>query len=129
MEVKKLSPFSFVTAVTETKEDLWEGNESEYNSFIINKALSFNLDCLYHVAEINKYPTLPKNAQHKYLLTVLDKKKRYGRWVKKDSLPSDIALIKDAFGYNDQNAMIALSLLSDKQLIELKANIAKGGKK
>lgn len=129
MEVKKVSPFSFVADVTETKENIWEGNEAEYNSFVINKALSFNLDCLYHVGELNRFPAIPKNAQHKYLLTVLDKKKRYGRWVKKDNLPSDIALIKDAFGYNDQHALIALNLMTDKQLIELKANISKGGKK
>lgn len=129
MEVKKVTPFSFVSSVTESKEDIFEGNEAEYNSFIINKALSFNLDCLYHVGELNRFPNIPKNGQYKYLLNVLDKKKRYGRWVKKDSLPADIAIIKEAYGYNDQQALTALDMLSDKQLIELKANISKGGRK
>lgn len=129
MEVKKISPFSFVSSVTETKEDIFDGNEAEYNNFVINKALSFNIDCLFHVGEMNRFPSIPKKAQYKYLLNVLDKKRRYGKWVKKDTLPGDLAMVKEAYGYSDQQALTALGLLSDKQLIELKANISKGGKK
>jgi hypothetical protein len=129
MEELKITPFSFVSALTETKEDFFEGNEKEYNTFIIDKALSFNLDCLFHVAELNQYQELPKNAHHKYLLYALDKKKRYGRWAKKASLSSDIDLVKEAYGYNTNQAMIALDLMSDKELIELKNSLSKGGRK
>lgn len=129
MEDVKITPFSFVTSLTETKEDLFDGNEKEYNTFIIEKALSFNLDCLFHVAELNQYQELPKTAHHKYLLYALDKKKRYGRWAKKNSLPSDIELLKEAYGYNTNEAMNALELLSDKELIELKNSLNKGGRK
>ncbi len=129
MSSERVTPFSFVSSVTETKEDIFEGNEKEYNPFIINKALSFNLDCLFHVCELNKYQAIPKKAQYQYFMGALDKKRRNGRWVKKDVLPGDLELIKEAYGYSDADAMIALELLSDKQLIELKAKMSKGGRK
>lgn len=125
----RVTPFSFVSALTETKADFYEGNEKEYNPFIINKALSFNLDCLFHVCELNKYYSIPKQSQFQYLMGALDKKRRNGRWVKKESLPADIAILREAYGYSDDDAVIALELLSDKQLLELKQKMSKGGRK
>ena len=125
----RVTPFSFVSAITETKEDFYDGNEREYNPFIINKALSFNLDCLFHVCELNKYQAIPKKSQFQYLMGSIDKKRRSGRWVRKDVLPSDIELLKEAFGYSDSNAMIALELMTDKAMIDLKNKMSKGGRK
>lgn len=129
MEVKKVSPFDFVKSITETKEDIFQGNEKEYNPFIINKALSFNVDCVFLVRELSKYPDIPKDVQYKYLLNSVEKKKRYGRWVKKDNLPDEIELIKEAFGYSDDKALSVLPLFNDKQLLELKGILDKGGQK
>lgn len=129
MSEEKVTPFTFVNALTETKRDLYEGNEKEYNPFVINKSLSFNLDCLFHVCELNKYSGIPKKSQYQYLMGALEKKKRYGRWVRKEVLPADIELIKEAYGYSDADALIALEILSDKQLLELKQKLSKGGKK
>lgn len=129
MEVKKVSPFDFVKSITETKVDIFEGNEKEYSPFIINKALSFNVDCVFIVLELSKYPDLPKDIQYKYLLNSIEKKKRYGKWVKKTVLPEEIELIKEAYGYSDQKALEALPLFNDKQLLELKSILDKGGQK
>lgn len=123
------SPFDFVKSVTETKEQIFEGNEKDYNAFVINKSLSFNVDCVFIVNELNKFSDVPKSAQYQLLLNSLEKKRRYGKWVKRDSLPEDIELIKEAYGYSDAKALTALSLLSDKQLLELKELLNKGGKK
>jgi len=125
--VKKKSPFDFVRSISETKEDILEGNEKEYNAFVINKALSFNVDCVYIVHALSKYPELSKEAQYKYLLNSIDRKKRYGKWVKKDSLPDEIELIKTAYGYSDAKAMSVLPLFTDKQLLELRRILDKGG--
>ncbi len=124
-----MSPFDFVKSVTETKEDIFEGNEKDYNPFVINKALSFNADCVFVVQELSKYPDIPKDAQYHLLLNILDKKKRWGKWVKKDSLPDDIELLKEAYGYSNDKALAALPLFSDKQLIELRELLSKGGRK
>lgn len=124
-----MSPFDFVKSVTETKEDIFEGNEKDYNPFVINKALSFNADCVFVVQELSKYPDIPKDAQYHLLLNILDKKKRWGKWVKKDSLPDDIELLKEAYGYSNDKALAALPLFSDKQLLELRELLSKGGRK
>lgn len=124
-----MSPFDFVKSVTETKEDIFEGNEKDYNPFVINKALSFNLDCVFVVHELSKYPDIPKDAQYQLLLNSLDKKKRWGKWTKKDSLPDDIELLKEAYGYSNDKAFAALPLFSDKQLLELKELLSKGGRR
>src|SRR5437763_5972949 len=101
MTEKKFSPFTFVDALTESKENLFsEETEKDYNPFLINRALSFNPDCMFYVAEMNRYPDVPKKAQHDFYLNTLDKKRRYGRWVKRDTFSEDIDLVKEVFGYS-----------------------------
>jgi hypothetical protein len=118
-----------VKSVTETKEDIYTGNESQYNPFVINKALSFNVDCVMFAQELNKYAAIPKDVQYTFLMEGLVKKRRYGKWVKKDTVSSDIALIKEAFNYGDDKASAVLNIISDKQLLELKELMNKGGKR
>lgn len=124
-----MNPFDFVKSVTETKENIFEGNEKDYNSFVINKALSFNVDCVFIAQELNKYSQVPKHAQYLLWLNSIEKKRRYGKWVKKESMPDDIELIKEAYGYSDSKALTVLSLFTDKQLLELREILSKGGKK
>jgi hypothetical protein len=128
VEKKKISPFDFVKSITETKEDIFDQNSSSYNKFIIDKALSFNLDCVFFAAEIARYPNVPDNAHYQFYLNSIDKKKRYGGWQKKDSIPEDVELIKEAFGYSTKDAMSALDVMSDKQLLDLKEKMSKGGR-
>ena len=125
---KKISPFDFVKSVTETKEDIFDGNEPSYNRFIIDKALSFNIDCMFFVSELAKYPNMPDNAHYHFYLNSINKKKRYSGWTKKDTISDDVELIKEAFGYSNQDALNALDILSDKQLLELKEKMSKGGR-
>ncbi len=128
MDNEKVTPFTFIKSITETKEPIYEGNESSYNKFLINRGLSFNVDCILYLHEIDKYPELPDEVHYQFLLNSISKKRRYGKWVKKDTLPSDVELVKEAFGYSTEKAMIALELLTDKQLLELKDTIRKGGR-
>lgn len=125
---KKLSPFEFVNSITETKEDIFQGNETSYNRFIIDKALSFNSDCLFFVAELAKYPNIPDNAHYQFYLNSISKKKRYSGWTKKDTISDDVSLIMEAFGYSTEDAMTALEVMSDKQVLDLKEKMSKGGR-
>lgn len=126
------SPFDYVKSVTETKEDLSTdvlSFDASYNSFVVNKALSFNVDCVFVANEVNKVSQYIQ-PKHQYLLYLhsLDKRKRYGKWVKKDPKIEDIELIKMAFDYNDEKAISALNIMTDKQLLQLKELMNKGGK-
>lgn len=127
--MSNISPFDFVKSVTETKEDIFTGNESQYNPFVINKALSFNVDCVMFVQELNRFSSIPKDVQYTFLMEGLAKKRRYGKWIKKDSISDDLKLIKEAFDYGDDKASAVLNIISDKQLLELKELMNKGGKR
>jgi hypothetical protein len=125
-----MNVFDFVKSITETKEDIFENNENQYNKFIINKSLSFNLDCLFIVHELCKYKSdINDKVHYEYLLNSIEKKKRWGKWVKKDSLPEDVELIKEAYGYSDEKALSVLPLFNDKTLLTLKELLDKGGRK
>lgn len=128
-EEKKMTPFVFVDDLTEHKKNLFsDETERQYNSFLINRALSFNPDCMFYVAEMNKYPDVPKKAQHDFYLNTLDKKRRYGRWVKRDSFSDDVELVKEVFGYSTRRAISALELLTEEQLVQLRKSRDKGGR-
>ncbi len=124
------TPFEYIDSITYTKEDLSDPYtiDSDYNTYLINRGLSFNLDCVFLVQEMNKYYMLPKQTQYHFLLNSIDKKKRYGKWVRSDSMPDDVKIIKEIYGYNDQKALSVLELLSDKDLLELRKINNKGGK-
>jgi hypothetical protein len=124
-----MTPFDFVKSISETKEDIFEGNEKDYTPFVINKALSFNVDCVFIAHELSKYPEIPKQQQYHLWLNSVEKKKRWGKWVKKDSMPEDIELIKEAYGYSDAKALTVLPLFNDKQLLELRTILNKGGRR
>jgi hypothetical protein len=126
---EKISPFDFVKSITETKEDLLTGNESSYNQFMINKALSFMPDCVFHVHQLCMADDMPDSAHYNYLINTISRKKRYGGWAKKDTLPATVDLLKEAFGYSTKDALAASELLSDKQLLQLQDEMRKGGRK
>jgi hypothetical protein len=128
MTEKKFSPFDFVNDLTEHKQNLFnEETEAQYSPWLIDQALSFNPDCLFWVNEINKYPDIPKKAQHDFYLNILVKRRRYGRWVKRDSFSDDLQLVKDIFGYSTQHALAALEILTEDQLAQLRTKKDKGG--
>ena len=125
-----MNVFDFVKNITESHENvLTEENIRDYAPFVINRALSFKLDCVFVVQELNKYGNgLSKRIQYEYLRNSIDKKKRYGRWTKRDTVSEDIELIKLAYNYSNEKAQTALSVLTDKQLLELRQLMNTGGK-
>lgn len=125
-----MNVFDFVKNITESQEDvLTEETTRDYAPFVINRALSFNLDCVFVVQELNKYGNgLSKRIQYEYLRNSIDKKKRYGRWTKRDTVSEDIELIKRAYNYSNEKAQTVLSVLTDKQLLELRQIMNTGGK-
>ena len=79
-----MTPFDFLKLV-HNKSTKWENfNEDEqkvYNTFIINKALSFNSDYLDVVNKIQHFTPTPKES-FKYLQSMTSNKFRYNKWIK-----------------------------------------------
>lgn len=123
-----MSPFEFVTAINETKQDLMavDGAEKSYNSFIVNRALSYFPDTILFANEMNRYSHIPSRAKFEFFINSIRKRKRFSKWAK-SSLSEDLEIVKEYYGYNNEKARSALTVLSTQQIQELKSKLFKGG--
>lgn len=127
-----MKPFDFINSINTTKQNLMEGTENDalaekgYSSFLTNRALSYHTDTVGLANEMNQRSGIDNKLQYDFLLNTVRPKKRYAKWVKK-SKDGDIEVVKEYFGYGDVKARQALTILSDKELEEIKRIIHKGG--
>lgn len=104
-----------------------EFDYKSYVPFVVNRALSYHIDCVFYANEINMYPSAEKEFQYNYLLGSIKKYKRgYVPWQKKSEI-DDMEMIKEYYGYSTQKAITALSILSPEQLTDIKSRMDKGG--
>jgi hypothetical protein len=100
---------------------------SEYNSFVINKGLSFGVDTILYANEMNLNSFLPDKVQYDYLFHSIRPRKRFNKWIKNPKEDDNLDLVKEYFGYNTSKARQALSLLSPDQLKTIRNELQKGG--
>ena len=128
------SPFDYINAISHTKKDLIKDSEDpvraekDYNAYLVNKGLSYFIDTILFANEMNSHHHLDAKLQNDYLINTIRPKKRFAKWVKKLS-EDDLELVKLYYGYNDEKARQALSILSDAQLTLIKKKQEKGGTK
>ena len=123
-----MSPFDYLKAINETKEDvmLTPQDERKYSSFIVNRGLSFFMDTIFQVNELNRNHHLDSRLQFDYLLNSVRKKKRYSKWLKPEKL-QDLDVVKEYYGFSNEKAKDALSTLSEDQLAFIKDKLNQGG--
>lgn len=123
-----MTPFDYVKAINYTKEDLMvdEVSEKTYNPFIINRALSMGIDTVLQANEMNMRHGLDKRLQFDFLLNSISKRKRFDKWQKAEK-SEDLEYVKQYFNYSYPKAVQALSILSPKQLNEIKTILNKKG--
>ena len=99
----------------------------DYKEFLINRSLSYQLDLIYAVNEINRYPDDEKKLHYDFLHKIIHKKKRpYKHWIKGKKL-ENIEIIKEFFKYSNPKAETALDGLSDGDIDYIKNKLNKGG--
>jgi hypothetical protein len=127
-EIKSLTPFDFVNAISHTKENLLEEEwaETQYNTYVVNKALSFGQDTVIWANEMNSRPHIDKHLQFQFLINIIKPKKRYNKWIKADKI-ENLDVVKAYYNYNTEKARQALNILSDQQIDLLKLKLHKGG--
>ena len=101
--------------------------EKKYPSYIVNRCLSGSQDTLMLVNEINQYPHLDKKLQFDFLLNSVRARKRFSPWLKADKL-ENLEYVKEFYGYNNEKAKVALTILNDKQIATIKEKLYKGGR-
>ena len=77
---------------------------------------------------MNMNAHLDKDMQYSFFLYTLRKRKRYSPWLKKEQV-DDLDLVKKHYGYSNEKAKVALSLLTKPQIESLRQTHDMGGRK
>ena len=125
-----MNHFDYLNSINYSKENIMHDNldEKAYNSFMVNRGLSYFNDTVIYANEMNKYAHIDSKLQYDFLRTLIRKRKRFSKWTKEDK-NSDIDLIKEYYGYSKEKAFQVLPLLSKEQLAFISKKLSKGGRK
>ena len=124
-----MTPFDFVNLVLHTKKPDDELDFKDYAPFIVNRSLSYHIDCVLYANEMNLWPSTDKDMQYQYLLnSIRPMKRKFVPWQKADS-DRDIECVKIYFGYSNAKSKEALRILTDEQIADIKTKIDTGGVK
>ena len=124
-----MSPFDYVNQILQGKKQLIvdDMTESEYVPFLVNRSLSYQIDCVSYANEMNRRSFIDKKLQNDFLLnTIRSKRRPFVKWAKSDK-SEDIQCIKTVYGFSDTKALEALRLLTDEQIQKLKEKTGIGG--
>jgi len=117
-----------VPSILQTKKYVLE-DEKDYLPFIVNKSLSYHIDCILYANQMNMNHNLPKVLQYQYFLnTVRPMKRKFQSW-QKQVVIKDLDCVKEYFGYSNEKAKEALRILTDEQIAFIKEQLEKGGVK
>lgn len=115
-------------SILQTKKDVLE-NESDYKPFIINRSLSYHMDCILYANQMNMCGNLPPKLQYQYFLnTVRPMKRKFQSWQKQETI-KNLDCVKEYFGYSNEKAKESLRILTDEQIAFIKEQLEKGGVK
>lgn len=124
-----MNPFEYLNSINYSKKDIMVDDTAEksYNGFMTNRGLSYFNDTVLLANEMNRYHHLDSRLQFDFLINTVRKRKRFSKWVKPQE--SDVVeVVKEYYGYSNEKARQALTLLSDGQINELKLRVYKGGR-
>ena len=124
-----MTPFTFLNEINYGKKDIMidDITEKQYNSFMVNRGLSYFRDTVIYANEMNKHHHLDSRLQFDFLINIIRKKKRFSKWNKPETV-DDLDIIKEYYGYSNEKARSAHKLLSPDQLNEIRKKVYKGGK-
>jgi hypothetical protein len=124
-----MNPFEYLNSINYSKQDIIVDDitEKSYNAFMVNRSLSYFQDTVFFANEMNLQHHLDKKLQFHFLINIVRKRKRFSKWDKPE-LVSDIDVVKEYYGYSNEKARQALTLLSPSQIEEIRKKVSKGGR-
>lgn len=118
----------WLNSINHEKQNIMsDENKNQYPPFIVNRCLSGFIDTIMVANEMNINHHLSKKLQYEFLLNIVRPKRRFSPWLKKEKI-DDLDAVKSYYGYSNEKAKSALSILSDAQLNSIKQKLTKGGK-
>jgi len=121
----------YLKAINVNKKPLMDSEdefiEKDYVPFVVNRCLSFFPDTIIQTNEMNIRCQADKKMQFDFLRSTIRKSNRYSPWIK-ETLPADIDVVKEYFGFSNRKAKEAIDILSPEQIEQIKEKLSKGGK-
>ena len=115
------NPFEYLTAINDTKKDVMIDDIAEkgYNAFMVNRGLSYFNDTVLFANEMNLNAHLDNRLQFDFLINIVRRRKSFSKWMKPETA-SDVEVVKEYYGYSNEKARQALTLLTPEQIIDIK---------
>jgi len=125
-----LNHFDYLNSINLTKQDIMIDDDCEkaYNSFMVNRGLSYFPDTIIIANEMNRHHQADNKLQYHFLINMIRKRKRFSKWAKAQK-ESDIDAVKEYYGYSNEKARQAMTLLSPDQITIIKNKVSKGGRR
>ena len=115
-----------IPSILQTKKDVLD-EEKDYKSFLVNRSLSYHMDCILYANQMNMNHGLSPKLQYQYFLnTIRPMKRKFQTWQKQAAI-KDLDCVKEYFGYSNEKAKEALRILTDEQISFIKEKLEKGG--
>jgi len=117
-----------IPSIQQTKKVvITQENERDYVPFVVNRSISFHMDMVMPANQMNLQPSTDNLLQYHYLLnTVRAYKRPFQKWQKREII-ENLEAVKEYFGYSNEKAKEALTILSNAQIEEIKKSLNKGG--
>lgn len=123
-----MNPFDFVNAINSSKKDIIsQENKKDYLPYIVNRQLSYFKDTVLLANEMNINHHLDNILQFHFLLNIVRPRKRFSKW-EKQTVSSDLEAVQEYYGYSNEKARSALTVLSPQDLEQIKRRNYKGGR-
>lgn len=124
---KKRTPFDYLNSAYKKEKyfELIESCESDsnYNQFIINRALSQFYDTLPYAKTLNELGNIPNKLHYNILFSLLPKGTHFGRWHKHDVITDRIKIISKYYCINYNKALEYSRLLTDEEFDIIKNDL------
>ena len=121
----------YLNAINVNKEPLLDESESytkqSYPPFVVTRCLSYFPDTLFAANEMNTRPHLDSKMHFDFLRGAVRPRKRFSKWIKREE-DDRVAALVEYYGISTRKAREAILVLSEDQIGEIVAAVAKGGK-
>ncbi len=98
--------------------------EKDYVPYLVNRALSANLDTVLFANQINQYPNCDRKMQYDYLFHSVRKYKRgFHPWVKPDNHKALLAVC-EYFQCSKKKGKETINILTDTQIQEIVSKVS-----
>jgi hypothetical protein len=115
-----------IPSILQTKKDVLD-EEKDYKPYLVNRSLSYHIDCILYANEMNMKSNLSGKLQYQYFLnSIRPMKRKFQPWQKQEVV-KNLECVKEYFGYSSEKAKDALRILTDEQIALIKEKLDKGG--